>query len=200
MTPHSRLSPLLLLCPLLSVSDSIINALGLSIVALLVTVLASLPMSLALQRLPPHGRIAAVVAITAGVVTSALLLIHALFYDLYLAVGMYIPLLVSGALLISRFDVVTPREKRTTFILAGLRTGIAFCFALLTLGATREWVGHGSLLADAVALPGQLLDNADMQFFHPDLGFVLALLPPGAFIAMGILFAVRNWYVLRYRS
>jgi len=197
---RSALSPLLLLCPLLAVSDSVINALGLGIVALLVTLTASVPMSVTLQRLPEYGRIAAVVVIVAGVVTSASLLIHAWFYDLYLAIGAYIPLLAAGGLMIARYDVALPREQRRALVVAGLRTGIAFSIALLALGATREFVGHGSLLFGAQAVPGGWLRALAIQIFHPDLGFVLAILPPGAFIAMGILFAVRNWYFLRSHS
>jgi Na+-translocating ferredoxin:NAD+ oxidoreductase subunit E len=195
-----RVVPLLMLCPLLAVSDSVINALGLSVVAILVTVIASLPMSLTLQRLPEYGRIAAVVIITAGVVTSAQLLIHAWFYDLYLAIGAYVPLLVAGALMITRYDVVTPREQRRELVIAGLRTGLAFAAALITLGAAREFVGHGSLFFGAQALPGNWAEHLHVQLFHADLGFVLATLPPGAFIAMGILFAVRNGYLARKKQ
>jgi Na+-translocating ferredoxin:NAD+ oxidoreductase subunit E len=194
-----RVTPLLMLCPLLAVSDSVINALGLSAVAIIVTVVASLPMSVTLQRLPEYGRIAAVVVIAGGVVTSALLLIHARFYELYLAIGAYVPLLVAGGLMITRYDVVTPREQRRSFVYAGVRTGLIFSAALLTLGTVREFVGHGSLFTGAQALPGTWA-VLDKQFFNADLGFVLASLPPGAFIAMGILFAVRNWFVSRRKT
>jgi electron transport complex protein RnfE len=194
-----RAAPLLMLCPLLAVSDSVINALGLSVVAIVVTAISSLPMSVTLQRLPEYGRIAAVVVIVSGVVTSALLLIHAWFYELYLAIGAYIPLLVAGGLMITRYDVTTPHEQRRSLIYAGTRTGLAFSAALLTLGTVREFVGHGSLFSGAHALPGAWTAT-DTQFFNPDLGFVLATLPPGAFIAMGILFAVRNWFVSRRKA
>jgi electron transport complex protein RnfE len=189
-----RVAPLLMLCPLLAVSDSVINALGLSVVAIVVTAIASLPMSVTLQRLPEYGRIAAVVIIAGAVVTSALLLIHAWFYELYLAIGAYIPLLVAGGLMITRYDVVTPREQRASLVFAGIRTGLTFSAALLVLGAVREFVGHGSLFSGAHALPGRWTD-VETQLFSEDFGFVLATLPPGAFIAMGILFAIRNWLV-----
>lgn len=199
LTSPKRVAPLLMLCPLLAVSDSVINALGLSMVAIMVTVISSLPMSLTLQRLPEYGRIAAVVVIAAGVVTSALLCIHAWFYELYLAIGTYLPLLVAGALMITRYDVVTPREQRHTLIYAGMRTGLSFAATLLILGAIREFVGHGSLFFGAQALPGTWTD-IQTQFFGADFGFVLAALPPGAFIAMGFLFAVRNWYLSRRKG
>lgn len=187
-----RAAPLLMLCPLLAVSDSVINALGLATIAFAVILVAALPMSLTLQRLPEYGRIAAVVVIAAGVVTSVLLLIHAWFYDLYRAIGAYVPLLVAAGLMLTRYDVVTPRERRRALVWAGMRTGIVFSAALLTLGAARELVGHGSLFFGADALPGSWADAFVTQFFRPDLGFILAALPPGAFIAIGLLLAVRN--------
>jgi electron transport complex protein RnfE len=186
-----------MLCPLLAVSDSLINALGLSVVALLVTTLASIPMSVTLQRLPEYGRIAAVVIIVSGIVTSAMLVAHAWFYDLYIAIGAYLPLLVAGGLLITRYDVATPRDKRRMLVFAALRTWVTFSAALIVLGAAREFVGHGSLLFGAQALPGDFAERFDWQFFRADLGFVLAVLPPGAFIAIGILLAARNWYRMK---
>lgn len=192
------MAPLLLLCPLLAVSDSTINALGLSVVAVLVTTTASLPLTLALRRLPEYGRIAVVVIVTSGVVTSAILLARAWFYELYLAIGVYLPLLVASGLLLARNDVAAPQEQRRALVLAGLKTGLIFSAALIVLGATREFVGHGSILFGAEALPGRVAERLVAQFFQADLGFVLAILPPGAFIAMGILLAIRN--ALRARS
>jgi len=191
---HKQVAPLLLLCPLLAVSDSTINALGLSFVAILVTTTASLPLTFALRRLPEYGRIAVVVIIASGVVTSATLLAHAWFYDLYRAIGVYLPLLVAGGLLLARNDVATPHVQRRALVLAGLKTGLFFSIALIALGAAREFVGHGSLFFGAEALPGHFAGRFALRFFHPDYGFVLAVLPPGAFIAMGILFAARNYY------
>jgi Na+-translocating ferredoxin:NAD+ oxidoreductase subunit E len=193
--PHrNRTTPLLMLCPLLAVSDTVINAVGLSVVAILVTLLASIPTTVTLRRLPEYGRIAAVVIIVAGVVTSAMLIAHAWFYDLYLAIGTYLPLLVASGLLITRYDVATPRDQRRALIFAGLRTGGLFSFVLVSLGAARELVGHGSLFFGSEALPGKWFDHIALRLFHPELGFVLAILPPGAFIAMGLLFAIRQWY------
>jgi electron transport complex protein RnfE len=196
-TGTRRVAALLLLCPLFAVSDSVINALGLSVVAMLVTIVASVPMSVALLRLPEFGRIAAAVITVSAVVTSALLLTHAWFYDLYLAIGTYIPLLVFGGLMISRFEVTAPHERQGALIIAGLKTGIAFSSALIALGAVREFVGHGSVFFGAAALPRAWIhalniDKLDTLFFRSDMGFVLAILPPGAFIAMGLLLAIRN--------
>jgi electron transport complex protein RnfE len=196
----ARVAALLLLCPLLAVSDSVINALGLGIVAILVTLAASVPLSVTLQRLPDYGRIATVVATVAAVVTCAVLLANAYFHELYLAIGAYLPLLVASGLLIARYEVVAQRDHRLQLVIASFRIGLVFASVLLALGATREFVGRGSLLFGAHALPFLGTDLIERQFFHPDLGFVLATLPPGAFIAMGVLFAIRNWYRGRSRQ
>jgi electron transport complex protein RnfE len=182
-----------MLCPLLAVSDTVINALGLSIVAIIVTIAASIPLSVTLQRLPEYGRIATAVAVVAAVVTSAVLLANAYFHELYLAIGAYLPLLVASGMLIARYDVAVQRDRQTSLLAAGLRTGGVFALVLLGLGATREFVGHGSLFFGSSALPFAGSEKLARQFFNPDLGFVLAALPPGAFIAMGLLFAIRNW-------
>lgn len=198
----TRVAGLLMLCPLLAVSDTVINALGLAIVALLVTVVASLPLSVTLEKLPEYGRIATAVAIISAVVTSAVLLANAFVHDLYLALGAYLPLLVASGLLIARYAVIpteSPSSAVSGALIAGaLRTGFMFAAVLLGLSAAREIVGHGSIFFGAHALPFAGSDSLTRQLFHPDYGFVLAALPPGAFIAMGLLFAVRNW--LRQRA
>ena len=104
---------------------------------------------------------------------------------------------MAGGLLITRYDVAAPRETRRTLVFPALRTWVTFSAALLALGVAREFVGHGSLLSGAQALPGEIADYLDRQFFSADMGFVLAVLPPGAFIAMGVLFAARNAYRMR---
>ena len=186
-----------MLCPLLAVSDTVINALGLGIVALFVTVAASLPLSVTLEKLPEYGRIATAVAIIAAVVTCALLLTNAFVHDLYLALGAYLPLLIASGLLIARYAVM-PTESAApavsgALIAGAVRTGFMFAAVLMGLGAVREVVGHGSIFFGAHALPFTGSDSLSRQLFHSDYGFVLAALPPGAFIAMGLLFAVRNW-------
>jgi electron transport complex protein RnfE len=191
----TRVATLLMLCPLLAVSDSVINALGLGLVAFVVTAVASVPLSITLQRLPEYGRIATAVTIVAAVVTCAILFINAFFHELYLAIGAYLPILVASGLLIARYDVakMRPSTERRSLILAGIRTGGVFAAVLIVLGAAREFVGHGSLLFGAHALPIAGAEALTRNFFPAEFGFVLAALPPGAFIAMGVLFAVRNW-------
>jgi electron transport complex protein RnfE len=197
----TRVAALLLLCPLLAVSDSVINALGLGSVAILVTIAASIPLSVALKRLPEYGRIAVAVAIISAVVTCAVLIANAYFHKLYIAIGAFLPLLLSGGILLARYEVAGVEPSTGTqrsMLLTGLRTGFTFAAVLLGLGAVREFVGHGSLLFGAEALPIYGVEQLTVQVFDADLGFVLATLPPGAFIAMGMLFAARNWF--RQRS
>jgi electron transport complex protein RnfE len=192
-SPNRNIATLLALSPLLAVSDSVINALGFGLVALLVTVIASIPTSINLNRYNEYGRIAVIVMTVAAVVTSAMLLAHAWFYELYRAIGAYLPLLVGGGLLLSRGAVHAQHTNWLVFALIGVRSGLWFLLALLILGAARELIGHGSLLVGVSNLPGSPPAWLEQTIFHADLGFVLAILPPGAFIAIGLLFAMRNW-------
>ena len=192
-SPNRNVVTLLVLSPLLAVSDSVVNALGFGLIAVLVTAIASVPTSVALNRYNEYGRIAVIVVVVAGVVVSAMLLAHAWFYDLYLAIGAYLPLLIGGGLLLSRAAVHAQRTNWTLFVLIGIRSGLWFMIALLLLGAARELVGHGSLLIGIAKLPTAPPAWLEQALFPADYGFVLALLPPGAFIAMGLLFALRNW-------
>jgi len=193
-SPNRNAATLLALSPLLAVSDSVINALGFGLVALLVTVVASIPTSINLNRYNEYGRIAVIVTTVAGVVTSAMLLAHAWFYELYRAIGAYLPLLIGGGLLLSRGAVHAPHTNWLLFALIGIRSGMWFVLSLLVLGAARELIGHGSLLVGVSGLPGAPPAWMERTLFEADYGFVLAILPPGAFIAMGLLFAVRNWH------
>ncbi|MBC7983337.1 MAG: electron transport complex subunit RsxE [Candidatus Obscuribacterales bacterium] len=195
VNPNRNVATLLVLSPLLAISDSAINALGFGLVAVLVTVVASIPTSITLNRYNEYGRIAVIVLTVAGVVTSALLLVHAWFYDLYRAIGMYVPLLIGGGLLLSRNAVHAQYTHWTKFVLIGIQSGLWFMAALVLLGAAREAIGRGSLFVGIDSLPGAPPSWLQLTIFSPDLGFVLAILPPGAFIAMGLLFALRNMLV-----
>jgi Na+-translocating ferredoxin:NAD+ oxidoreductase subunit E len=192
--PIRAISPLLVLCPLLAVSDSVINGLGLGLVAVMVVVVATAPLSITLQTDSEFVRIATAVAIVSATVTVAILLTDAYFHELYLAIGAYLPVLAAGGILVARGDLAAPRERRRDIIVAGLRTGFVFAAVLVVLSAGRELVGNGSLFAGIQTLPVVGPKLSEGRFFRPEFGFVLAILPPGAFIAVGLLLAARNWY------
>lgn len=179
------------LCPALAVSDTVANALGLGIVAIIATTTTTLAAAL-LKRLPDDIRWTVHTLILAAVVSCCALLLNAWFHELYRSLGLFLPLLVANALIALRAEesnrLAVPRA-----ILSGLRAGVTIALLLLTLGVAREIVGHGSLLHNASMMFGEAASALRLQLFRADMGFLLAMLPPGAFIAFGLLLAGWNW-------
>jgi electron transport complex protein RnfE len=190
---NTGLVTLLGLCPLLAVSNSIINALGLGLATMLTLVVSNLCVSLARPLLRPEIRIPAYVVIIASVVTVIQLLMQAWFHDLYRILGIFIPLIVTNCAIIGRAEAFAARNKPLPSMLDGLATGLGFCLALLALGAMRELLGHGTLLRQADLMFGSWAHSLEWVIWEVDSGFLLALLPAGAFIGLGLLVAAKNW-------
>lgn len=183
---------LLGLCPLLAVSGTVVNGLGLGLATLLTLVCSNFAVSLARGLLRPEIRIPAYVVIIASVVTAIDLTMQAFWHDLYRVLGIFIPLIVTNCAIIGRAEAFAARNPPLRSIVDGFATGLGFCLALVALGALRELSGRGTLFAQAHLLfgePGRAL-QLDVIPGHP--GFLLAVLPPGAFIGLGLLVAARN--------
>jgi electron transport complex protein RnfE len=190
---NTGLVTLLGLCPLLAVSNSVINALGLGLATMLTLVVSNLCVSLARPLLRPEIRIPAYVVIIASVVTVIQLLMQAWFHDLYRILGIFIPLIVTNCAIIGRAEAFAARNRPLPSIMDGLATGLGFCLALLALGAMRELLGHGTLLRQAQLMFGSWASSIELVIWDVDSGFLLALLPAGAFIGLGLLVAAKNW-------
>ena len=190
---NTGLVVLLGLCPLLAVTNSAINGLGLGLATILTLVFSNLAVSLARGLIRPEIRIPAYVLIIASVVTVIQLLMQAWLYDLYRVLGIFIPLIVTNCAIIGRAEAFASRNSPLPSMADGFATGLGFCLALVTLGALREIIGQGTLLSQAGLMFGDLGASLELTIIpnHPD--FLLALLPPGAFISLGILIAARNW-------
>lgn len=190
---NTGLVVLLGLCPLLAITNTATNGLGLGLATILTLVFSNLTVSLARGLLRPEIRIPAYVLIIASVVTVVQLLMQAWLYDLYRVLGIFIPLIVTNCAIIGRAEAFASRNTPLPSIADGFATGLGFCLALVTLGALREIIGQGTLFSQAGLMfgePGALLELTIIPD-HP--GFLLALLPPGAFISLGVLIAGRNW-------
>jgi electron transport complex protein RnfE len=184
---------LLGLCPLLAVTNTAINGLGLGLATILTLVFSNLAVSLARGVLRPEIRIPAYVLIIASVVTVIQLLMQAWFYDLYRVLGIFIPLIVTNCAIIGRAEAFASRNSPLPSVADGFATGLGFCLALVTLGALREIIGQGTLFSRAGLMFGDLGASLELIIIPNHPGFLLALLPPGAFISLGILIAGRNW-------
>jgi electron transport complex protein RnfE len=190
---NTGLVVLLGLCPLLAVSNTVVNAIGLGLATTLTLVFSNLAVSFARRALRPEIRIPAYVLIIASVVTVIQLLMQAWFHDLYRVLGIFIPLIVTNCAIIGRAEAFASRNPPLPSIVDGFATGLGFFLALIALGAFREVAGRGTLMSQARLMFGELGDSLQITLIPDYPGFLLAMLPPGAFISLGLLIAGRNW-------
>lgn len=188
---------LLGLCPLLAVTSTVINGLGLGIATLMTLVLSNSIVSSIRGFVRSEVRLPVFVLIIASVVTIIELTIKALFFDLYLVLGIFIPLIVTNCAIIGRAEGFASRNPVAPAALDGLMMGLGFLAVLVLLGGLREIVGFGTLFAHAELMFGEAA-RAWMIQINPDYpGFLLAVLPPGAFFGLALLIAAKNWLGLR---
>jgi electron transport complex protein RnfE len=193
---NTALAQLLGLCPLLAVSTSFVNGLALGVLTTIVLVVANPAMSLMRTVLVPAVRIPLYLLLVAALVTSLDMLTHALLYDLHQTLGLFIPLIVVNCGLLAHAETVASRRPVVFAAVSALATGFGFLFALMALGALREILGHGTLLAGAALLRGEgaaATTGLDLPFD----GMLVAVLPPGAFFGMALLLALRNRLMAR---
>ena len=193
---NQALVALLGLCPLLAVSNTVINSLGLGIATTLTLVLSNGLVSSLRGYILPEIRLPLFVLMIAGIVTIIELLMHAWFYQLYKTLGIFIPLIVTNCAIIGRAEVFASKNRILPSLLDGLAMGLGFSFALLALGAFREVLGAGTLFSQAELLFGEAAKNWQIHIFDNYTGTLLALLPPGAFIGLGLLIAAKNAYAM----
>jgi electron transport complex protein RnfE len=183
---------LLGLCPLLAVTSTITNALGLGLATLVVLVGSNVLVSLVRNYVPKEIRIPVFVMIIAALVTSVQLVINAYAYGLYLSLGIFLPLIVTNCVIIGRAEAFASRNNLADSAFDGLMMGVGFSAVLIVLGGTRELLGQGTLFDGAELLLGDWAKAMTITVWQVDTPFLLALLPPGAFIAMGLLIALKN--------
>jgi len=189
---NAALVQLLGLCPLLAVTNSVVNALGLAIVTTLVLVASNALVSLTRNRVNSDVRLPTFVMIIAALVTVAELLMQALTYELYLILGIFIPLIVTNCAILGRAEAYACKNPLIPSAIDGLAMGVGFGLILILLGGLRELLGQGTLFADMHLLFGETARNWKLIIITDYRGFLFAILPPGAFIGMGLLIAIKN--------
>ena len=191
-TQNTGLVALLGLCPLLATSNSVVNGLGLGLATLLVLLLSNVAISLIRHLVRPEVRIPVFVLVIACVVTAVELAMHALLPGLYTVLGIFIPLIVTNCCVIGRAEAFAFKHGVAPAAVDGIATGLGFLLALVLLGAVREVVGQGTLLGQADLLFGEWGRRLTLHLVDEYRGFLLAILPPGAFIGLGCLIALKN--------
>lgn len=183
---------LLGLCPLLGVTNTVTNALGLGLATLLVLLGSNVMVSLIRQHVPNEIRIPIFVMIIATFVTIIQLLMNAFTFGLYQSLGIFIPLIVTNCAIIGRAEAFASKNPVGPAAVDGIMMGLGFLLVLLVLGGMREILGQGTLFDGADLLMGAWASQLRIELYHSDHHFLLAMLPPGAFIGMGLLIALKN--------
>ncbi len=184
---------LLGLCPLMAVTTNVVNGLGLGLATLLALVASNLAISLVRDFIREEIRIPAFVLIIAGNVTLIEMLIRAYFHDLYNILGIFIPLIVTNCIVIGRSEAYASKNPPLHAGYDSLMMGIGFMLVLMVLGGMRELVGNGTLFAQAHLMFGEAARGLTLTLGDDFKGLLLAALPPGAFIGLGFLVALKNY-------
>lgn len=189
---NAGLVQLLGLCPLLAITTTVVNGLGLGIATTLTLVASNVIVSLIRKLVRPEVRIPVFVLVIASVVTVIELAMNAWLHDLYKILGIFIPLIVTNCAIIGRAESFASRHSIDRALLDGLAMGIGFTLVLITLGGMRELIGQGTLLAQAHLMFGAAGHGLTITVIEEYRGFLLAILPPGAFLGLGLLIAGMN--------
>lgn len=188
---NSALVQLLGMCPLLAVTSTATNALGLGLATTLVLTLTNLSISAFRHWMPPAVRIPIYVMIIAAVVSVVQMLINAYAFGLYQSLGIFIPLIVTNCVVVGRAEAFAARHGVFHSALDGMAIGLGATCAMFVLGSLREILGNGTLFDGADGLLGSWAKVLRVEIFHTDTPFLLAMLPPGAFIGLGMMLAIK---------
>ncbi|MCW8878918.1 MAG: electron transport complex subunit E [Kangiellaceae bacterium] len=196
---NAALVQLLGLCPLLAVTGTLINGLGLGIATTFVLVGSNVTVSIIRKHIPKEIRIPIFVMLIASFVTNVQLLMNAFTYELYLILGIFIPLIVTNCAIIGRAEAFASKNQPIPSFMDGLAQGVGFTIVLMVLGALREFVGQGTILDGSHLLLGEWARDLTVHFYITDQKFLFAILPPGAFIGLGLLVAAKNYLDMKKR-
>jgi len=196
-TNNQALVALLGLCPLLAVTNNIVNAIGLGLATTFVLVASNTTVSIFRNKIRKEVRIPIFVLLIASFVTIVELLMQSYFYDLYLILGIFVPLIVTNCAILGRAEAYASKNTWGKSALDGLMMGIGFSIILIILGAMRELIGSGTLFDQSALLLGDIGETLSVTIFDDYQGTLLAILPPGAFIGLGLIVAIKNYFDLR---
>ncbi|HEU0220082.1 MAG TPA: electron transport complex subunit E [Gallionella sp.] len=188
---------LLGLCPLLAISNSVVNALSLGLATTLVMALSGSGVAAMREWIPAPARIPVYILLIAVLVTIVQFLMNAYVYSLYVVLGIFIPLIVTNCIVLARAESFASKNGVFASTLDGIAMGLGLTAVLVVLGGIREIFGRGTLLSGIDMVFGETAKSLVITVVPDYHGFLLAILPPGAFIALGLLIALKNWLNLR---
>jgi len=194
---NTGLVQLLGLCPLLAISNNVVNALSLGLATTLVMAASSGAVSGVRNFVPNEIRIPVFVLIIAALVTVIDLSMNAYVHPLYLVLGIFIPLITTNCIVLARADAFAAKNRPLQSVVDAIAMGFGLTLVLLVLGAIRELAGKGTLFSGIDLVFGEAAKGWVLHVLPNYHGFLLAILPPGAFIALGLLIAANNGYKAR---
>ena len=181
------------LCPLLAISSSVVNALSLGLATTVVMAASSGAVSGVRNFVPNEIRIPVFVLIIAALVTVIDLAMNAFVHPLYLVLGIFIPLITTNCIVLARADAFAAKNHPLHSVVDAVAMGLGLTLVLVVLGAVRELAGKGTLLSGIDLAFGEGAKGWVLHVLPGYNGFLLAILPPGAFLALGLLIAANNW-------
>ncbi|TCT21485.1 electron transport complex subunit E [Thiobaca trueperi] len=191
-TNNQSLVALLGLCPLLATTTSATNGLGMGLATTAVLTCSNGTVSLVRHLVRPEVRIPVYVLVIASFVTIVELVMQAFFYEMYLVLGLFISLIVVNCIIIGRAESFASKNRVDLALLDGLAVGLGSTLVLTTLGGLRELVAQGTIFYQAELLLGEAGKALTLNFGNDYQGALIAILPPGAFIGLGLLIALKN--------
>ena len=189
---NQALVALLGLCPLLAVTNNVTNAISLGLATTFVLVASNLSVSLFRNHIRKEVRIPIFVLLIASFVTIVDLIMQSFFYDMYLILGIFVPLIVTNCAILARAEAFASKNTWDKSVIDGLMMGVGFSIVLVLLGVMREIIGSGTLFDQADLIFGDLGSSLKVTLFDQYQGTLIALLPPGAFIGLGLIVALKN--------
>lgn len=184
---------LLGLCPTLAVTSSVVNGLSLGLATAVVMAASNAAVSPIRRWVPDEIRIAVFILIIAALVTVIDLGMHAYMHQLHAVLGIFIPLIVTNCIVLARVEAFAAKNDVGPSALDGLMMGLGLATVLSILGGLREIVGKGTLFSGIDLALGPAAKEFVLTVVPDYHGFLLAILPPGAFIGLALLIASRNW-------
>jgi len=191
-TNNMVFAQMLALCPLLAVTGTATNGLGMGLATIVVLVLSGAVVSLLRNVITPEIRIPEFVLIIASVVTLVDMAMNAWMHELYKVLGLFIPLIVTNCAILGRAEAFASKNTAGASVFDGLMMGLGFTLVLVILGATREILGGGTLFANASLLLGEGFSFLETTLIEDYRGFLLFALPSGGFIALGFILAAKR--------
>lgn len=183
---------MLALCPLLAVTTSATNGLGMGIASLAVLLLTNTIISAVRGVISPQVRIPVLIVLIATVVTLVDMAINAWLHDLYKVLGLFIALIVTNCAIFGRAESFASKQPVPLAAADALAMGLGFTWVLVAVGGMREILGSGTLFANASLLLGSHFAWLETTIIPHYKGILLAILPPGAFMALGFLIAIKR--------